>query len=71
MRGIVKRRAWCWRPINILCRDPAAVTVADITRLCAFDKSDFATMRRANSVKLLPESWKEYFRQRLSQPSTR
>jgi hypothetical protein len=46
------------------------VTVADITRNYTFDKSDFATMGR-DSVNLLPESWKEYFRQRLSQPSTR
>jgi MOSC domain-containing protein YiiM len=55
--------------INILAREPAAVTVADITRIYAFDKSDSATMRRANSVKLLPESWKKYFRDRLSELS--
>jgi MOSC domain-containing protein YiiM len=46
-------------------RGGGEVTVADITRLYASDRDDFATMRRALEVEALPESWKEHFRQRL------
>ena len=51
--------------IHLLSRDPAGVTVADITRLYAFDKTDYAAIRRAMEVKVLPESWRGYFRQRI------
>jgi MOSC domain-containing protein YiiM len=51
--------------IHFLSRDEHHVTVADITRLYAFDKSDYATMRRAMEVRALSESWRGYFRQRL------
>jgi len=46
-----------------------SVSVAAIARIDAFAKSGFVTMRRANGVKLLPDRWKEYIRDRLSQPS--
>ena len=51
--------------IHYLSRDENRVTVADITRLYAFDRTDFAAMRRAMEVKVLPESWRNYFRQRV------
>lgn len=51
--------------IQYLSRDENRVTVADITRLYAFDKADYAAMRRAMEVKTLSESWRGYFRQRL------
>jgi MOSC domain-containing protein YiiM len=51
--------------IHYLSRDENHVTVADITRLYAFDKTDFAAMRRVVKIKALPESWRGYFRQRL------
>jgi MOSC domain-containing protein YiiM len=51
--------------IHFLSRDENRITVADITRLYAFEKSDFAAMRRAVEVKVLPESWKGFFRERL------
>lgn len=51
--------------IGYLSRDENHVTVADITRLYAFDKTDFAAMRRVIEVKALSESWRGYFRQRL------
>ncbi len=51
--------------IHYLSREENRVTVADITRLYAFEKSDFAAMRRAVEVKALPESWKGFFRERL------
>jgi hypothetical protein len=40
-------------------------TVADITRIYAFDKSDSNMMRRAVQIKALPENWRAYFRDRL------
>jgi MOSC domain-containing protein YiiM len=52
-------------PIHVLSRDKNHITVADITRLYAFDKSDYAGMRRAMEVNALPESRHGYFRQRV------
>ncbi len=51
--------------IHYLIRDKNHVTVADITRLYAFDKADFEAMRRIIELKALPESWRGYFRQRV------
>jgi MOSC domain-containing protein YiiM len=51
--------------IGYLGRDQNKLTVADITRIYAFDKSDLKTMRRALEVKALPENWRAYFRNRL------
>ncbi len=51
--------------IHSLSRDENHITVADITRLYAFDKTDYVGMRRAMEVKALPESWRGYFRQRV------
>ena len=46
-------------------RSTHGIGVADITRLYAFDKDDWATMRRVVEVETLPESWRGYFQQRL------
>ena len=51
--------------ITLLGRDPGGVTVADITRLYAFDKQDLSSMRRAADLMALPESWRSYFRERV------
>ena len=51
--------------IQILSRDEARVTIADITRLYAFDKQDLAGIRRAAELKALPDSWRDYFRDRV------
>ena len=51
--------------IQLLSRDQNHITVADITRLYAFDKSDHAAMRRAIEVSALSESWRGYFRGRI------
>jgi len=51
--------------IQYLSRDDNHVTVADITRLYAFDKKDFAAMRRVVEVKALSENWRGYFRERI------
>jgi len=52
-------------PIHWLARDDQGVTVADITRLYAFDRNDAAGMRRALDAKALPESWRSHFRDRI------
>lgn len=51
--------------IERISRDENNVTVSDITRLYARDKSDIETMRRALEVEALPESWKDFFRKQL------
>jgi MOSC domain-containing protein YiiM len=48
--------------------DPGAVPLSEITRLYSakrYADPDVARVRRALRVAALPESWKEYFRQRL------
>ena len=51
--------------IQVLSRDENHVSVADITRLYAFDRKDFAGMRRAADVEALPDSWRTYFDERI------
>jgi MOSC domain-containing protein YiiM len=54
--------------ITVVGRDSNAVPVSDITRLYvarSFSDDDVASVRRAMHVAALPESWKEYFRDRL------
>ncbi len=46
-------------------RSTHGIRVADITRLYAFDKEDWAMMRRAVKVEALPENWRGYFQHRL------
>jgi MOSC domain-containing protein YiiM len=46
-------------------RSTHGIGVADITRLYAFDTEDWVTMRRVVQLKALPESWRDYFQQRL------
>lgn len=51
--------------IERLSRDGHGITVADITRLYAYEKDDLQTLRRAVQVEALPESWRDFFRKRL------
>jgi MOSC domain-containing protein YiiM len=48
-------------PIELIARAQQEISVADITRLYAFEKSDLEGLRRAIGVEALPESWKGYF----------
>lgn len=57
--------------IELLSRDPNNITIADIVRVYAFEKDDVETMRRAMKVKALPESWREYFQERIAKPVAR
>jgi len=54
--------------IKAIARDPNGVPVSEITRLYAekrYGDSDLASVQRVLRVSALPESWKEYFRERL------
>jgi MOSC domain-containing protein YiiM len=54
--------------IRVITRDPNGVPVSEITRLYAekrYGNADVTWVKRALRVASLPESWKEYFRQRL------
>ena len=55
--------------IELISRDPNDVTIADIVRVYAFEKDDAKTMRRAMEVEALPESWREYFQERIEKPA--
>ena len=55
--------------IHFLSRDENRVSVADITRLYAFDRNDLGGMRRAAAVKALPENWRRYFIERVDRRS--
>jgi len=52
-------------PIELIGRAQQEISVADITRLYAFEKSDLEGLRRAIGVDSLPESWKGYFQHQL------
>ena len=54
--------------ITVIAREPNAVPVSEITRLYVakrFGEAEIRAARRALRVEALPESWKEYFRERL------
>jgi MOSC domain-containing protein YiiM len=51
--------------IKLIGHEQQAISVADITRLYAFEKDDLKSLRRAIKVEALPESWKGYFQHQL------
>jgi MOSC domain-containing protein YiiM len=54
--------------IKVISREGNAVPVPEITRLYIqkrYDDNDVRSVRRALQVAALPDSWKEYFRERL------
>jgi MOSC domain-containing protein YiiM len=59
--------------MKLLSRDPNAVPVSEITRLYivkGFSTADGTLIRKALQVEALPESWKQYFRERLAKTSS-
>ncbi len=54
-------------PIRLLYRDEHQVKVTDITRLYRQDKHNLDLLRRAMAVEALPQAWRDYFLQRLTQ----
>jgi MOSC domain-containing protein YiiM len=55
--------------IELASRDENGITIADITRLYAFEKEDRETLRRVVKLDALSESWREYFVNRLQKLS--
>ena len=55
--------------IALVHRDPGSVTVADITRLYAFERSNAELLRRVLELPSLPEDWRAYFREKTSAPA--
>ena len=51
--------------VELLERERHSVTVADITRLYAYDKTNRELLTRAVQVLALPEGWRAYFQERL------
>jgi MOSC domain-containing protein YiiM len=51
--------------LELIERSAHKVKVSDITRLYAKDRADTELMRRAIEVEALPESWREFFSERL------
>ena len=51
--------------IEFLRRDQKRISVSDITRLYAFERDDLEAMQEAVHVNALPESWREYFQEKL------
>jgi MOSC domain-containing protein YiiM len=56
--------------VALIGREQEEISVADITRLYAFEKNNLTKMRRAMNVESLPESWKGYFRHQIEMKST-
>jgi MOSC domain-containing protein YiiM len=54
--------------IQVLSRAQSTVTVAEISRLYTADDTEQDLLRRASEVSALPDSWREYFRNRLWKP---
>ena len=57
--------------IESIGRQQQAISVADITRLYAFQKDDLETLRRAVEVEALPENWKGYFQHQIEKQAGR
>jgi MOSC domain-containing protein YiiM len=51
--------------IELIGREQRDISVADVTRLYAFEKNDLKGLRRAIGVDSLPENWKGYFQHQL------
>ena len=56
--------------LELLAADDGAVSVADIVRLYAADAGNQDMLHRASRLSSLPESWRQYFRERLWAPDS-
>ncbi len=57
--------------LELVAQDNGRITVADVVGLYAAEAADAANrdlLRRASELRALPESWREYFRERLRGP---
>jgi MOSC domain-containing protein YiiM len=58
--------------MKLVARDPNAVPVSEVTRLYIakrFSATDVISLQKALRVAAFPESWKEYFRERITETS--
>ncbi len=55
-------------PIEPIARAREGLTVADVVRLYTVDAENQELLRRAVRTSALPESWRDYFRERLREP---
>jgi MOSC domain-containing protein YiiM len=51
--------------VELLHRDPNKISIADITRVFAFEKDDVDTLKRLVTLEPLSESWREHFYKQL------
>jgi MOSC domain-containing protein YiiM len=54
--------------VDLLAQDDNRITVADVVGLYTADAANQDLLRRATKLSALPESWREYFRERLWEP---
>jgi len=54
--------------LGLVAEDERRITVADVVALYAADAPSQDLLRRASELPSLPESWREYFRERLREP---
>jgi len=54
--------------VDLVAEDNSHITVADVVGLYAADAANQDLLRRASKLSALPESWREYFRERLWEP---
>ncbi len=54
--------------IDLVAGDDHHITVADVVALYAADAANQDLLRRASELSALPESWRQYFRERLWEP---
>ena len=52
--------------VELTARDPNHISIADITRVFAFDKDDVDTLKRLVMLEPLSESWREHFEKQLN-----
>jgi MOSC domain-containing protein YiiM len=55
-------------PIEPIAREHEGLTVAEVVRLYTVDAENQEILRRAVGTSALPESWRDYFRERLREP---
>jgi len=55
-------------PFDLIAKGEGGVSVADIVELYAADATNQELLRKATQLSALPESWREYFRERLWEP---
>jgi MOSC domain-containing protein YiiM len=54
--------------VDLVAQDDHHITVADVVGLYAADAANQDLLRRASELPALPESWRQYFRERLWEP---